>query len=223
MALSIEVAGRYIKTFLDFCSLRPRKFIAAKNRDPSRYLSPYQFFVFSLIIGFFIYGAAFSLNLSVIHEATGQPPVASPNALAIQVLAFFVVMLVVNSLVIRAVSRIWPVRGSATFASIFELECYVLGIRLWPSMALTLLLSPWLTALGAQQLLTAGNTFLILFIPSAVIGATTTLFWEFPGVAVANGVSTLRVWAGVLFWSVALGSVVGIMFSVLIALRSLPA
>ena len=210
MKLSIELADRYAKTFLDFWLLRPRSFIAAKNRDPSRYLSPYQFLVACLGIALVIYIAAFSLSQSEIHTATGQPPVTSAEALAVRMLTFLVAVLLVDSLVIRAVSRIWPIRGGATFSSIFEFRCYMLAIWL-PGMALDLLLGPWLLALVLQKILPAGSNILILATVGSVIGVFAVLFWWFPGVAVINGVSTRRVCAGVLFWPATLGAVFGIL------------
>ena len=218
MPLSIEFADHYVKTVLDFWLLRPRGFFAEKNRDPSRYLSPYQFLFATLSIGFVIYVAAFTLNLSATQA---DPSSALVSAHVIRLLTFLVVLLFLNSLIFRAISRIWPVRGNATFSSIFGFQCYMQAILL-PAMVLDLLLGSLLTELLARETLPAWS----ILIPATVgyvLGVVGLLFWNLPGIAVVNGVSMRRVLAGLLFWSVALGFVVGIVVGVLIALRSLPA
>ena len=52
---------RYIRTFLEFWSLRPRRFMEALDRNPSRYLTPYQFFSHSLVIVFLLFVAQTAL------------------------------------------------------------------------------------------------------------------------------------------------------------------
>ena len=129
-------------------------------------------------------------------------------------------MLFADSMVFRAISRIWPVQGSASFSSIFELQCYTLALRLLPATVINLLLGPLLTALVAHNTLSESSSNLILFTTGAVIGVAVLLFWDFPGVAVLNGVSTRRVWAGFVFW---LGVVLGIVVVVVLILYPLVA
>ena len=111
-----------------------------------------------------------------------------------------------NALVFRAISRIWNVRGNATFSSIFEFQCYMVAISL-PTMALDLLLGPWLALLVELEILPAGSNILILASVAFVIDGAGLLFWNFPRNAIVNGVSTRRVWAGFLFWPAVLGFV----------------
>ena len=207
MAFWINYVDRYAITFIDFWRLRPKRFIAAKNRDPNRYLSPYQFLYGSLCIEFGIYAAAFSLNQSEIYAVTGQPPITSANALAVRFLAYTFVMLIVGALGGRAVSRIWPVRGSATFSSIFEIQCYMLAIIL-PVMIYDLLIGPLHTALVAREVLPAWS-IVISYMVGVVIGTLGGLFWNIPGVAVVNGVSTRRMLSGVLLWGAVFWCIVG--------------
>lgn len=222
MSSSIGNADRYINTFLDFWWLRPRKFIAAKNRDPSRYQSPYQFLVASLKIAFGVYIAIFIVSQSMILETTGQSHVTPPGDHAYIYIVLMIVpaMLFANSLILRAISRIWPVRGCATFSSIFELQCYTLAIRL-PAIAL-LLITPLFMKYQEHGILPALDItliFMILHTVDVVIGVASLLFWDLPGAAAVNGVSTPRMWAGLLFWPAVLGFVGGIVLGVLSALR----
>lgn len=198
MAFWIQFVNRYARTFFDFWCLRPRRFYNAKSSDSKNYLTPYEFLVGSLSIGFPTYFTAFSLAQSKIHEVSGQPPVSGAEALAIQFLALLVVLLFVNALLFRAVSRIWPVGGSASFSSIFEIQCYMMAIYL-PAMIMDLLLGPTLTGLLARQMVTPLSS-LIPFLLGLVLGVFGLVFWNLPGVALANGVSTRRMWAGYLFW-----------------------
>ena len=213
--MPIEFVDRYAKTFRDFCCLGPRKFNAARNNDPSKYLSPYQLLVVSLSIGFLIFGAAISLSQSVTQADSDGQSVPSPDAIAVYFLAFAVTMLFVNSLIFRAISRIWPIRGSATFRSIFELECYTLAIRMLPPMVLTLVLLPLVTVLMATETVSNSSGILILVAPAIVITLASLIFLEFPGIAAVNEVSTGRVWAGFLFWPTALGALLGFVTALL--------
>ena len=123
------------------------------------------FLVATLIVGFVIYVAALSLNPSAIQA---DPSSLSVSAHVTRLLTVLVVLLFLNSLVFRAISRIWPVRGNATFSSIFEFQCYMYAILL-PGMALDLLLG----FVAPEIRLAAG----------AVIGFTGAVFWNFPGIA----------------------------------------
>lgn len=210
----VELAERYIKTFIDFLALRPKSFLDARNREPSLYLTPYQFLVLTLIFGFFIYTSYFLLTQLTVHEAPGQA-VEKAKAVAFRMLALFVFLLFVNSLFIRAISRIWPLRGNATFSSIFQFHCYMPAILL-PAMMLDLLLGPLLYELIKIKILPAWS-FLILLVLGAIIGLFGLIFWNIPGIAVINGVSTKRVWASLVFWFIAPSIVIVMLIIVLAA------
>ena len=203
-----DLIERYIKTFVDFLALRPKRFFNAKNSDPSLYLTPYQFLVVTLIIGFFIYVSAYLLTQLPVHETSGQHTKYA-QAFAYRILALLLLIVLVNSILFRAISRIWPLRGNATFSSIFELQCYMLATLL-PAMILDLVLGPLFNELIKNEILQE-SSYLILFNLGNIIGLIGLIFWNIPGVAVVNGVSIKRVWASYIFWSVAVGVVIGIL------------
>lgn len=207
----LDLAHRYVTTLVDFLRLRPRRFFVERDRDPSQYLSPYGFLAYSLGIGSIILVATFSLSLSENLRIAGEAALTSDmaSALATKQLTYLLFVLVLNSVFFRAISKFWPVRGSATILSIFQFQCYFLAIVL-PLMALDLLLVPSLIALVHQEIVPewAGS------IPAAIdftIGILGAIVWQIPGVAVVNGVSTRRVWAGFLFWPATLGVGIGLL------------
>lgn len=214
-----QVAHRFVTTVVDFWRLRPKRFLLKRDQDPSRYLTPYEFLATSLGLGFTMYVATISLIQSEVYKATGDQDGTSVEALATRLLAYLVAVLVLNSILFRAISRVWPVRGRATFLSIFQFQCYTLAIFL-PGMALDLLFTPLVVA-GILRKIIPDWSILVLIAPIAGIGLVGTLFWEFPGVAFLNGVSTRRLWAGYLFWPAALGAVLGLLIVVLVILASL--
>ena len=197
----IEIADRYIKTYIDFLTLRPRRFIAAKNKDPKRYLPPNQFLVFTLGIGIAIQLSTFTLIL-----ADSQLATTLARAVAITFAAMLVVVMFLESIFFRAISRIWPIRGIANFSSIFGLQCYMSAFVL-PGMVIDLL-GTFLVLILAKGLLAEWKVFLANGVAGLLIGILSLLFWNLPGIAAINKVSTRRVLAGYFFWPVALGFIV---------------
>ena len=209
MLFSGDQVDRYVRTFLDVWSLRPRRFMEGIDRNSSRYLGAYQFFFLSLSILFALYVAEISLTQVLSASITGgqgEPP--SARAIATWGLTLFVVLFLVNSLVFLAISRLWPVRGTATFTSILKGQCYTVAIVL-PFAAVVCLLSPFIVTLNIRE-----ST--IIFVGLAW-GVVVTFGWQLPAVAFANGVSTGRIVGGLLFWPACLGAVIGAIGVVMIA------
>ena len=204
MPFGVEVIDSYVGTFLSFLRLRPRRFVDAKNRNPSRYMSSYQFLYVSLTIGFVICTASVSLEhfwlSGVVPEFSGKEDLPSPEAISVLVLTLIVAMFLLNSLHFRIISRWWPIRSSANFESIFKLQCYAMGIRLVPLMALELILEPIFIILVVMEALTYVGYVIICMAMSALIGTVAEVFWDVPGLAVAGRVSTRRCWYGIVFW-----------------------
>ncbi|MCY3678940.1 MAG: hypothetical protein OXH66_15355 [Gemmatimonadetes bacterium] len=207
MRLSADDIARYMHTFIDFCRLGPAAFTEARGAKPSRYLSPYQFCAWTLVIGFAIAGATF-VRLHFATTGTVKTGLASANAAGVVTVA--VSSLVLSSLMFRAISRAWPIRGHADFSSIFEIHCYLLAMGWLPTSAINLLLIPWLAGLAAAGTLAVLSVFLVpVLVIGAPIGLLRDILWGCPGIAAVNGVPTSRVWAGLLFWSAMAGAGVG--------------
>ena len=209
MAISLHLAENYLVTTLDFWRLRPKRFMAAKRQNPTRYMPPYQFLVLSLGIAFLCYVAAYFLSLSLNLSEPNANPEALARVLALRLVTYLCFVLLLSSLFYRAISRIWPISGRASFLSILEMQCYMQAIWL-PIYALDLFLIPLFTDLEATEVLSrrgADITFLVL---GTIFGTVLSLFWLIPGVATVNGVSAARIWAGLLFWGVALGFALGL-------------
>lgn len=188
--ISIELLNRYINTFVDFWTLRPRRFVVACEQDPSKYLPPFQFWGISLGITFALFAADITLTMIVDpSDATDTVGLQSADVIALWALTVLVVVTVVYSLFYRAVSRLWPIRGKGTFKSIFSLQCYTQAILI-PLAAVLFIVSPFLGENRLSFALVVGYFY----------GLVTGFFWNLPAVAVANGVSTIRTIAGLLFW-----------------------
>ena len=65
-----------------------------------------------------------------------------------------------------------------------------------PSILIDLLLSPLMAFEWVGEL--KGSLAIL-------VGILSLLFWQFPGIAIINGVTTSRVFAGLLFWSMVVG------------------
>ena len=221
MPFGIDMIDRYIVTFLDLIRLRPRRFIVEKNRIPTGYMSPYQFLFASLSIVFIICATSISLERFVFSNALpafpGKEDLPSPETISVYLLTFTVAMMLLNSLYFRIVSRWWPIRGSATFRAIFKLQCYGIGIRLVPSMALQLIMIPFLTGLVAIEVLTFGSYMIVCVAIGGLIGSVSLVLWDVPGVAAVNGVSTQRCWGGIAFWAFVLSMAIGTLGGVIAA------
>jgi len=152
--------------------------------------------------------AAYGLAQGGFQDAIGQKPTSSAQALAARVTVFLVVNLVLGSLAFRAISRIWPVKGIASFASIFELQCNMMAI-VTPVAAVDILLDPILAELVVRDILPVWSLLVQASI-GGIVGFAGFLFWNMPGVAQLNNVSTSRLWLGFLFWTVVLSVVGGI-------------
>ena len=199
MGSYVEQLGRYIRTVIDFWRLRPKRFMAAVNDNPTRYLPPFQFLAFTVVIGFLAYSAAFSLVLLIAAGTSAQIGNISlewaARTLATYVMALMIFILFVETVVFRILSNIWPIKGGASFSAIFEFQCYMLA-TIVPSILLDLLSSPLMALEWVDKL--KGSLAIL-------IGISSLLFWQLPGIAIINGVTMSRVFGGLLFWNVVLG------------------
>ncbi len=211
----VEQIGRYIRTVIDFWRLRPKRFMAAINDNPTRYLPPLQFLAFTVVIGFFVYSATFFLALLIAPETSAQiiqigsiSLEGTARVFAIYVMALIIFILFVETILFRIISNIWPIKGGASFSAIFEFQCYMLA-TIVPLILLDLLLSPlialeWVVGLKLSL--------------GLLIGILSLLFWQVPGIAIISGVTTGRLWGGVLFWNISLGIGLGIIGGIIAAL-----
>ena len=214
---AIEYVDRFARTSVDFWRLRPRDFVAATARGDSGYLSPYEFLGVFVSIGATIYTSAFGLALAAV-QGDGAAATVPVKALTVRLLTMVVAMVVVDALYVRAISRIWPVRGRATFPDILNFRLYALAALL-PVMALDLLAGPLVAGLVAQETLPIWSIWLP-GIAGGAVGLATYIVKFVPGVAAVNEVSTSRMWAGLLFWPILVG-VSGGVIVVLVALGSM--
>lgn len=75
MSLPMDVADKYIKTLVDFWTLRPRAFIDKAKKYPDRYLSPAKFFLSTLSIMSLLELTRLSLYRQMSAEALERFPV----------------------------------------------------------------------------------------------------------------------------------------------------
>ena len=126
MGSYVEQLGPYIRTVIDFWRLRPKRFMAAVNDNPTRYLSPFQFLSFTVVIGFLAYSVAFFLGLLVLTAAETSARIGDislewgSRVLATYVMALIIFILFVQTVAFRILSNIWPIKGGASFLAIFE-------------------------------------------------------------------------------------------------------
>lgn len=204
----LELVERYGHTFIDFWLLRPRRFLVAVKKNKDKYISPMQFLVLTLGIGFAMTVAMISLSYSALESVTGEKPHGDPTALATLVIVASLVTMVFGTLATRFVCGVWPVRGGATFVPLFEFQCYLSALLL-PVMAIYVILVPILRQLVASEIVPVW----VGFIP-AVLGLLASLIvgvvYQLPGTAYIAGVSTARLWLGVIFWTCMSGVIGGV-------------
>ena len=195
----LGVGERYILTSLDFWRLRPRRFMMRREARPSRYLSPVQFLLVSLIIFFGLNFLIFSfpnVRESISWILSSDDPRMYGAVLAV---LYTIVALLLGSILYLAISKLWPIRGPATYLQIIEFQCYMTAISL-PMTGLMVVIAPcWRTfvgdgSIGIEDLGLAINATIILY------SILTALFWQWPGIAVLNRTSTARIGLAVVFW-----------------------
>lgn len=213
MVISIEIVDKYARTFFDFWRLRPRRFFLFVTKTPEKYLTAPQFLASSLALLFALHVASISLSRAVLKQSGVQEGMtAEPKALAVQAVVFVILNLFLGSLQFWAISRAWPVKGKAAFSSIFELHCYTVAIFV-PFVAFALLVSPFIAHLVSMDILPAWCYFVQPVI-SLMISLAGLAFWQFPGVAFLNAVSTGRLWFGFCFWHFILGAFLGLVAAI---------
>lgn len=216
MSIPIEIADKYMTTFIDFWRLRPRRFFPIAENSGQKYLTAAQFLVVSLGLAFIMLALAFTLTKTALDRAGIEEVVATPEALAGRMVVFFIANLLIGSLFYRAISRARPIGGGATFHDIFELQCYITSLVV-PMAALDLLVGPFVVELVGNQSLPAWSVF-IQFGFGALVGLIVFIAYQVPGMAYVNGVSTGRFWCGLLFWSFAFGLLFWIVVLAMVAI-----
>ena len=205
---------RYVTTFLDFWRLRSRTFIVERNKDISKYMSPYQFAIASFVVIFAIDLAAYSINKSDLIKASNLPMSidTSEYALAVMATTFAIVTLVFSALFYFVISKIWPIRSFSAFTEILQFQCYMLSVEL-PMKVTFMYMMPWW-----GQLFMADDASLGFWIVVSVIflyKIAILAVWGWPGIALIVDRSTLRVAIGSVFWSTILyGVFIAIIFAV---------
>ncbi len=204
----IEYVDGFIKTVVEFWRLRPREFVAAIRRAEQGYLSPYKFLVVFFTLAGVAWGASLTLHQAVLKAAamTGESIQVPVDSLVVMIVVISLASVVVSSLCIRTISRFWPIRGQATFVEILNFEIYTLAIAL-PMVAVDVIVTPLLTLLEVLEIVPPWSIFVqiaTLWLAALVCNIAKVM----PGLAAVNGVSTARMWAGLLFWFFVLETVV---------------
>lgn len=218
MPIPLELVDKYGSTFLDFWRLRPRRFLAAIKKEPKKYLSPMQFLAISLAITFSLGVTAIALSLTAVQSVSGNEQIGDPKALSARLIVFIFTMLVVGSLMYRATSFFWPIRGHASFHQIFEFQCYWMAIVL-PFGAIDVLILPLVTELIARELVPPWVGALPFLLGSA-FGMVGWFLYGMPGIAYLNRVSTVRQFMGTLFWTFIPGFIVGVVYGIIVEMNS---
>ena len=213
---AIEYVNRFARTVAAFWRLKPRDFVLATARHGGKFLSPYQFLCVFGSIGVIIYTSYFVLVSGVVQGTAEESIAPWARALAIRQLVLIVVSAVVTALYHRAISRVWPVRGSASFRSVLSFRIFFLS-GLLPIAVLDLLVGPVLFALVARAVLPPPAVWLLVVV-GFVVGVVLEVVKGVPGFAAMNGVSIARAWAGLIFWPGVVGVVVGAIGGLALAL-----
>ena len=209
MAFSIDLADRYVKTVIDFWRLRPRRFFPALDTSSTRYLTAPQFLAVSIGLMFAVYAASYALTSTALERAGAGELIESPDAEALRIVVFFLANLVAATLFLRGISRVWPIKGSATFESIFKLQCYMMAIFV-PVAAVDLLVGPIMAEMIVRGFISE-TSILINISAGMAIGLLAFILYQVPGVAFLNDTSIGRIYAGLVFWVVALGLAGGVL------------
>ena len=146
----IQYADSFAKTFLAFWQMKARVFVATTKHEGAGYLSPYRFLICVLLLSAVIYSASFALTFAAAQEVTGEEIQQPIQAMVVRTLVILVVFTVINAMLDRAVSRVWPVRGCGTFSQILEFRLYMLAC-IMPVVILDLLIGPVLVFVSAQE------------------------------------------------------------------------
>ena len=213
-----EYGERYIRTFLCFWRLPPRRFVEAMEEsgtegDPGRRLmGPWRYYLVSA-------SALFAINAALLSfEEVGEFAAelfsdGEPHGFAAFFAALSVVTLGLSTLFYFAVSRLWPVRVNVGMRRIFAFRCCMVSAEL-PLAALSLLLAPWWS-----RFFVAGDGFVPVEVSGAAMAigypylAAVWLFRACPQFAALCGISTARAVAATALWF----TVFGALFVVLLA------
>lgn len=206
----IDLVDRYIATALDFWILKPRKFIDNFVSCPQKYLSSGKFLYVSLSIEFVLITSYFAIIMSqydIKTLVTDQELAA--KILAVVNIAAYIALTVFNTIIFYWMSKIWPIKGIASFKSILDFQIYTMALYTPFSVftligsALVILISPssfdfWISF---NLLIGFSFSFLLMFL------------YDFPGLGHLNRVSTGKVILSYFFWSILLGIFSGFVVS----------
>ena len=193
----IQHVEDFTKTVMAFWQMRAGTFVTVTKQDGAGYLSPYKFLVCFLSLAFIIYSANFALTASITGEV-GQPV----SAMVVRTLVLWIGLTVVGAMWEHAICQGWPVHGRGTFAQILEFRLYMEAAVTMPLMVVDLFAGPPLTHMLREEPERGGYLLaLYVFGGSFVYSVVLEVVKGVPGVAAINDVTALRIWAGLLFWS----------------------
>lgn len=213
MSSLLNIIEPYLRTFIHTWWLRPRKFMEIKANDKrySQHLAPIPFFLVSLSIiatinlGWFSFDEVRSSFENIFSKG-------EVNGFVIFFVSISIILLLINTVIYFAISKLWPLRGEASILQVFEVNCYMTSMQI-PLAVIQLLLAPWWSDIfifskESNQLKIADEFLIIMYIYSIII----FLFWFCPFIAFVNNVSTIRVVAATAMWIIILSIVSTLIF-----------
>jgi hypothetical protein len=204
MAISMEVVDKYVKTLVEFWALRPRAFLERRKIEPSRYLSPSQFFLASLSILAVLYLATFSfykdLPVDIIERYPMLKQTGDPKTYVVVLLTAVVLGSLLSSVGVKACAALWPIKGRVTFGRIVDFQFYLMAIIL-PMGTIDLLAAPiLLNYVSESRSPYAVYALYVPFIVGYLAGSILWFVYVLPGLSKLYGVSALRMFAGLTLW-----------------------
>ena len=116
MAMAFDIVDKYCTTVVDFWVMRPRKFLASHSTNPDRYLTQPQFLLACMGLLTILIGSTFSFYRELRKDVLGMLPAlelqADAKVLAGRQATLVLFVVVFNTITLRIISRLWPVRGT---------------------------------------------------------------------------------------------------------------
>ena len=234
----------YARTFIDFWKFRPQKFIAKVEQDPSSYAKPFSFIkqsitliiVVFLLIFFAVESVGKVEQLVVPLQSLGgqktevassskeanivsatEKEIASSTEIAYKYTAALILSLFLSALTYTIISKVWPVRGKASFLCILKFECYTLSITI-PYLIISFIVLSALIISPADMEKHAFEWQIYDGVIYLIYALIASAIWEIPGIATINNVSLKRMWGGILLWYSVIILVSVIVFTALVLL-----
>jgi len=131
--LSFEIAEKYFWSWLDFWRLGPLRFSTNVRQQPKSYLSPFQFFLASLLVAAIAWSVAYTVLAEVPQNLAATkhlPRFAGDVKTAILRRGFFVAFLLLIGSLPQRLVLLWPLKSPAGIKELLTAKFYSSGALL---------------------------------------------------------------------------------------------